>query len=213
MKIKENALISKIEERSSIYRFLSQVYSGEPDKDFLENFRNSGLLETLKELGIDLGQDFRNAPLRELADELSVEYTRLFIGPGGHIYPYESAYRKDKESASLDTATEVKRFIEFHGLKYKRNFTEQFDHISVELEFMERVLREEQVSLKKKDIKEAAGFSNLGKKFIKEHLVKWLPEFSDKTINAARLSFYREIAKLTKEFILLEGTEKHKGGV
>lgn len=175
-------------ERSNVYGLLSRVYSSEPSKDFLESIRGSSFLEAL-------GQDFKSAPLDGLVDELSVEYTRLFIGPGSHIYPYESAYRKDKESVSR----EVKDFIESRGLKYRSDFTESHDHISVELEFMERIAKED-----------APGFIKMGRQFINDHLIKWVPGFADKVIASASLSFYREMAKFTKEFILLEGVDKNE---
>jgi len=186
-------------ERSNVYGLLSRVYSSEPSKDFLESIRGSSFTEVL-------GQDFKNASLDELVDELSVEYTRLFIGPGSHIYPYESAYRKDKESVSR----EVKDFIESRGLKYRSDFTESHDHISVELEFMERIAQEEATASEKGDLKKASGFVELGRQFANEHLIKWVPGFSDRVIENASLSFYREMAKLTKEFILLEGANKNE---
>ncbi|MEE8299741.1 MAG: molecular chaperone TorD family protein [Desulfatiglandales bacterium] len=102
MEIKENDLVAKARGRSHIYGLLSRVYSREPNKDFLEALRNPTFLEALMELDIELGQDFKNAHLDGLVDELSIEYTRLFIGPGRHIYPYESQYRRDKEGASID---------------------------------------------------------------------------------------------------------------
>ncbi len=186
-------------ERSNVYGLLSRVYSSEPNKDFLEGIRGSGFLEVL-------GHDFKSASLDELVDELSVEYTRLFIGPGSHIYPYESAYRKDKESADK----EVKDFIESRGLRYRADFTESHDHISVELEFMERIVQEEARVQEKGDLKKASDFIELGKNFLNEHLIKWVPGFSDMVIESASLSFYREMAKLTKEFILLEGVSKNE---
>ncbi len=42
------------------------------------------------------------------------------------------------------------------------------------------------------------------KKFIEEHLIKWLPVFCDKVISEAEMAFYREMAKLTKSFIEFE---------
>ncbi|MFH1853909.1 MAG: molecular chaperone TorD family protein [Candidatus Omnitrophota bacterium] len=186
-------------ERSNVYGLLSRVYSSEPSKDFLESIRGSGFIEVL-------GQDFKSASLDELVDKLSVEYTRLFIGPGSHIYPYESAYRKDKGSIDKD----IKNFIESRGLRYRSDFTEGPDHISVELEFMERIAQEEIKAREQGDLKKAPDFIELGRQFVNEHLIKWVPGFSDKVINSASLSFYREMAKFTKEFILLEGVDKNE---
>jgi len=41
-------------------------------------------------------------------------------------------------------------------------------------------------------------------KFLDDHIMKWIPLFCDKVINAAELSFYREIARLTKSFLEMD---------
>ena len=48
------------------------------------------------------------------------------------------------------------------------------------------------------------------KKFVDEHLSRWIPDFCEKVVKAADLSFYREIAGLTKTFIEFEGEELNK---
>jgi TorA maturation chaperone TorD len=50
------------------------------------------------------------------------------------------------------------------------------------------------------------------KKFIDEHLFRWIPDFCNKVIQEADLPFYREMAKLTKNFIEFETEEIDKRG-
>jgi len=176
-------------ERSSVYGLLARVYSREPSKEFLENLRTSDFFKVL----------IKNKSLKKLTDELAVEYTRLFIGPGGHIYPYESAYCAKK--------IDIKNFVEFHGLKYNSDFTENSDHISIELEFMKKITDEEVKAWGKKDRRKAVECLKFKKRFIDEHLTKWVSKFSDRVIKEASLSFYREMAKLTKAYILSEARE------
>jgi TorA maturation chaperone TorD len=45
------------------------------------------------------------------------------------------------------------------------------------------------------------------KMFIEEHLIKWVPVFCDRIISEAELSFYREVAKVTKNFMEFEKKE------
>ncbi|GBE03997.1 hypothetical protein BMS3Abin09_00921 [bacterium BMS3Abin09] len=45
------------------------------------------------------------------------------------------------------------------------------------------------------------------KKFIDEHLTKWLPVFCKKIISEAKLPFYREMARITSNFIEFEKDE------
>ncbi len=39
------------------------------------------------------------------------------------------------------------------------------------------------------------------KKFLDEHLSKWVPPFCDKVIAQANVPFYREMAGVTKDFL------------
>lgn len=201
VKLQQQSFAKRAIERSCVYGLLSQVYRKEPNREFLRSFREPTFLLSLKELGIELGEYLlERRPLEETAEELAIEYTRLFIGPGKHIYPYEFAYC-EKEGA---TAIQIKNLVESCGLKYGSDFHDDFDHISVELEFMEKITEQEAKAWKKKDRKKTFEFLKFEKQFLDKHLTKWVPEFSDKVIKGARLSFYREMAKLTREFILLE---------
>ena len=42
------------------------------------------------------------------------------------------------------------------------------------------------------------------KLFLESHPDKWVPLFCDKVIEAGELTFYREMARLTKEYLSLE---------
>jgi TorA maturation chaperone TorD len=42
------------------------------------------------------------------------------------------------------------------------------------------------------------------KRFLEEHLRKWIPEYCNKIYKHAKTVFYKELANLLKEFILSE---------
>ena len=44
------------------------------------------------------------------------------------------------------------------------------------------------------------------KRFLEDHLVRWVPGFCDKVEDQASSSFYREMASLTKAFLQFEQT-------
>ena len=48
------------------------------------------------------------------------------------------------------------------------------------------------------------------KKFVDEHLFRWIPDFCEKVIEGAESPFYREIARLTRSFIEFEAQELKK---
>jgi TorA maturation chaperone TorD len=81
------------------------------------------------------------------------------------------------------------------------------DHISVELDFMKEAAEREAQAIEEKDWEGALYCQKMEKKFICDHLIKWIPAFCDKIISQAELSFYGDLADVTKDFITLEVEE------
>jgi TorA maturation chaperone TorD len=196
------------QERSNIYGLLSIIYRQEPTSALIQQIKDPVFREGLASAGINLEEDFLNKPEEKLLEDLAVEYTRLFLGPGKHISPHESVHheRDDGDWGSLwgKSTVEVKKFIETAGLEYKSEYSGLPDHISVELEFMQEVIKRETQAWKEKDREGALYCLKIEKKFIDEHLARWIPVFCDKIISEADLSFYREMSRLAKSFIELE---------
>lgn len=193
--------------RSRIYGLLSNIYYQEPSQRFLRSFKNITFLELLQELGVELDDAFLRTPLPELAEQLAVEYTGLFLGPGPHVYPYESAYGQEERAEGRDVGLEVKRLIAASGLTYAPQYSEAPDHISIQLEFMEKLTEAEAAALDAGDHDRALGFLEFEQRFLDEHLVQWVPQFADKVAERASLSFYREMAGLTKAYVLAEARD------
>ncbi len=160
----------------------------------------------------DLGSEelalFFQKPDKELLEELAVEYTWLFLGPGRHVSPHESVHhsRDDGQWGSLwgKSTVEVKKLIESTGLDYQDAYKGMPDHISVEFEFMQQIILREEKAWEEADNKTASDCRQLEKKFIEEHLARWISTFCDKVIGEAELPFYREMAALTRKFIEFE---------
>ena len=190
-------------ERSRIYGLLAHVYHHEPSSGFLENLKDPSFLGVLKELGVDLGESLVGENDRILED-LAIEYTRLFLGPGRHIYPYESAYRQEGEGEATDAALEVKRLIEASGLSYTPDYRDPPDHVSVELEFMEKLTEAESKAWEEGDREQTVQFLEFEKRFLADHLAGWVPEFAERVIENASPGFYREMAGLTREYVLAD---------
>jgi TorA maturation chaperone TorD len=198
-------------QRSNIYGLLASVYRQEVNADLLHQVKDPQFLGVLSDLGIQLTSDFLQKPEEELLDDLAVEFAGLFLGPGGHISPHESVHhqRDGVESGMLwgEATAEVKKFIESAGLDYDPEYTGLPDHISVELEFMEALARHEEQAWSEDDDEEAFRCLDMERRFLDEHLSRWVPAFCDKVMAAAELSFYRELAGLTKRFIEFDREE------
>ena len=198
-------------QRSDIYGFLAMVYRQEVTSDFLGQIKDPRFLGVLSDLGIQFDDDFFKKPEKELLEDLAIEYTRLFLGPGKHISPHESVQHQRAEGkwGQLwgDSTVEVKKFIETTGLEYQSDYKGLPDHISVELEFMQQLTLREEQAWEEEDMDGAASCRNIEKKFIEEHMVPWVSEFCEKIMQEAELPFYRDLAALTRNFIEFEKDE------
>ncbi len=200
-------------ERSNIYGFLALVYQREPDAALLDILGKQDA--AFKELGVDLSKPAGSGNKRDIIEELSVEYTRLFLGPGRHISPYESVWRENGGMHWGKSTTEVKNFIETLGLNYTEDWKGLPDHIGVEFELMKKLVEHEREACIGKDMKTVRLCIEIQKRFMDEHIFKWVPGFCEKVIEESREDFYKQIALLTKQFIefdreRIDGLLEHK---
>jgi TorA maturation chaperone TorD len=186
-------------QRSYIYGFLATVYRKELTPELLDQLRDSQFLEALVGIGIHLGEGFSTFPAKTLLENLEVEYTRLFLGPGGQISPHESVH-----FARRDATVEVRRLIESLGLEFKEDANSIPDHISIEMELMQKITARESRAWTEEDKAGALRCLNVEKKFIEDHLWKWIPRFYEEVAVQAEIQSYKEISKLTMDFIEFE---------
>lgn len=209
--IDRTEMITVARHRSDIYGLLAVLYRQEPTRDLLKRVRDPQFLEVLSQWGGELENDFLNRPEGELLEEMAVEYTRLFLGPGRHVSPHESVHheREDGKWGQLWGAStvEVKKFIEGTGLRYKTGYRGLPDHISLELELLEVLTRREEEAWEQDDEEGARRCLDVERRFLDEHLLRWVVPFCDKVIAAAKLSFYRSLASFTKRFIEFDRQE------
>ena len=189
------------EYRTNTYGFLSIVYLQEPTGEFIKSLRKSNILDVLNRSDLPFDEQTTNDVSGKFLEDLVLEYTRLFIGPGKHISPYESVYRDSEDALWSETTVEVKRFIESLGLAYSCNWSGLPDHIGVELELMQRLTCYEKEAWAREDKETAIRCLEFEKRFIDEHLNQWVPIFCDKVKEESRVAFYGEIAELTRQFI------------
>ena len=194
-------------ERSNLYGFLAVIYREEPTAELLRRIKDPPFLRALGGVGITLDEDLLDRPEEQLVSDLELEYTRLFIGPAQHIPPHESVHSpSDTGSLWGRTTMAVKRVIESIGVEFRPGYHGIPDHISVDLEFMQR-LTEIEAEAWWQDADVAARWLQIEQQFVEEHLAKWVPLFCERVLAAAEHSFYREMARLTRDFIALERQE------
>ena len=133
------------EHRSSIYGFLAAVYRQELTSELYQQMKDNEFQEVLSSLGVKLNNGFFQNSEQELLENLAVEYTRLFVGPGKHISPHESVQHKKEgvQSGQLwgELTAEVKKIIESSGLEYTSEYTGMPDDLLHKLQFDADVIR------------------------------------------------------------------------
>jgi TorA maturation chaperone TorD len=191
--------------RSAVYGLLAAAFRAEPSAAFLTQLKTPEFAGMADALGLYLGDDFDQTPCDKLAEDLAVEFTRLFIGPGPHISPHESMqmeFENPKEATLWGPQTvKVKKFIEATGLTYDDSFAGMPDHIGAELEFMRRLATDEAKAWAEPNQELATNILKIEKRFLDEHLSQWVSRFCGKVIEKSELSFYRGFAEVTKEFL------------
>ena len=207
-------LVETAAQRSNIYGLLALIYRTEITRELLHNIKKQEFLSVLSDMGAELENDFLQKNEDELIEDLAVEYARLFIGPDKHISPHESIHHDTGDGDCGQfwgrSTVEVKKFVETAGLEYKPDYTGMPDHISIEFEFMQQAAKREAQAREENDSDGLLYCLKMEKMFIEEHLLEWIPIFCDKVISEAELPFYREIAKVTKNFMEFEKEEISK---
>lgn len=189
-------------ERQGLYRLLATVFRSEIKRDLLHELLSPEYLEVLTTAGIDTRELVSLKPNETLLNDLSLEYSRLFIGPGHHVSPYESVHCGINGGSLWGKETSaVKKFIEGLGFKYEKDFHGLPDHISVELEFMAHMTDLEAEAWSNDDEKTALILLGRQNEFLGTHLGKWIGPFCDQVTELAEGPVYRLFAILTRDFV------------
>ena len=182
---------------SKVFNLLSSMYLCKPTKEAVENWKalfSENVPDPLLKLKdaidkIDLHSD------QELED-LLWEYTRLFVGPYKlPCPPWESVYTSAKRLMMQEAYDEVQDLYNELGLKMgDPNIMP--DHIGAELNFLAVLFRNLHNNPGKR-----VYYKDIAKRFLDEHLMRWLPQFISDMEEAANLKFYKALAQVTKDFI------------
>lgn len=187
-------------ESSKILGLLSNLYLCKPTIEAIKNWKallSEDVPPSLSKLKVAIDKiDLRSE--KELED-LLWEYTRLFIGPYKlPCPPWESVYTSAKRLMMQEAFDEVQEFYTEAGLKIDDPDIMP-DHIGAELNFLAILIQKMDSELGKRD-----DYLNLIKRFLEEHLTRWIPQFSQEMEMAVCSSFYKELARVTRDFILSE---------
>lgn len=131
---------------------------------------------------------------------LQGEYLGLFtLGAEDACFPHESSYIGREGLDTGRVTAEVQRAYTSAGLTLDTQ-GELPDHLSVELDFMSFLCGMEAPAWGRDPSGEAADWLDRENRFLRDHLLRWLPIFADRVKGKAPDSFYRRLADATYAF-------------
>ncbi|MCL5807320.1 MAG: molecular chaperone TorD family protein [Deltaproteobacteria bacterium] len=191
--------------KSDCYRFLSACFCQPQMNLFQEEHLLTHLTITLREIspGTAVFSAAMEEMIRKYSDEdLTVEYTRLFLGPFEiKAPPYGSLYLDGEKKVMGDSTMEVIRFYEEAGLSRNKDCMDLPDHIAVELEFMSYLTYREAEALEKSDFTTALEMAKKQERFLDQFLGQWIREFCEKIKESSDNGFYLALADCASSFV------------
>jgi putative dimethyl sulfoxide reductase chaperone len=200
-------MVEELKAELPVLNLLRQVFLKEPSRDLLEGLGKvvlpadkEGDTGGLAKMADSVRRN--SARLNEWAEELSLEFARLFIGPvHPPVVPYASFYLSESRSLMTEETLEVrKRYLEA-GLALKDLHQIPDDHIAMEIEFLYYLTRQAIQGLENGREGEASKFLAMRNEFIKEHAALWVPLFVERIVESTTEGFFKGTAMLLQEFI------------
>jgi TorA maturation chaperone TorD len=193
--------------RADLCRLLAACYY-QPGPEFAEEGVSDSIVAAAAQ--VDAALAVRARRLREAfaaseAGDLLVDYTRLFLGPAGIVAkPYGSVWLDETGALMGESAVAVQALYHEGGFELDETFREAPDHVAAELEFLYLLLFREAEGLSGGDSEAVSGASDLRRRFLGDHLGRWIEPFTRSIAEGAHTTYYRELASLTSEFVLAE---------
>lgn len=200
--------IERTAARADVFRLFAACYY-EPAPEFLEEDVFGALAgaarrldDVLGELAAALEPAFRSVPLLDL----QVDYTRLFLSPGGALAPPNESVWVDAgdPSRTQQVMEDVAASYAAAGYQTGEDFKDLPDHIAAELEFLYALVFREAVALANGEAAQRAAAAQLQRAFLQDHLGRWAREFLSAQRQAADTVYYRTLAEFGDRLLMLE---------
>lgn len=133
--------------------------------------------------------------------ELNVEYTRLFEGPGFvPAPPYASFYLNRGLLMGPETVAVRRAYLEWNLASVQMGRIPD-DHIALELAFMSHLAAAAHGALAEGNRTRLEHLQEALECFLCEHLLTWLPRFCSAVASATRHEFFARLAELTEVLV------------
>jgi len=194
--------------RQGVYRLFGAGFSY-PTRDLLTAAGGApALFEGLGVFDYAFGPDVHDAAIvlaEADLDELSVAYVALFEAgvAGAACPPSESAHRSNARTGEVATLqSELKRMVMRFGLRLDEDAEDIADHIATEMDVMAMLCRRE-TELRSGDESVARVLASESE-LLSDHLLRWVPGFSEMVREADRHIAYSTLASAVRSLLAHE---------
>ena len=229
--LKDSPSVERALSRSKLYLLLSWSYLYPEDDEFLDYVQSgefvedgraaleslSGALEnkvgdeTREHLGAiakffdDLEHWASSEGINWDIQDLRDEHRRVFSNVIAlDCPPYETLFGNDHVFGQSYVMGDISGFYTAFGLQLSQDIHERLDHLSVELEFLHFLAYKESYALCHDGPEKVKTVVEAEKKFVKEHIGRWVPLFSGMLKKKADYGLYKIIADITAEWVAFD---------
>ena len=118
--------------------------------------------------------------------------------------PYETLFGNDHVFAQSQVMGDIAGFYRAFGVELSKDIHERLDHLSVEFEFMHFLAYKESYSRCHDGADKTQIVLDAQKKFVKNHIGKWVPLFCRMLVKKADSGLYKHVADLMAEWMDFE---------
>lgn len=191
----------ELENRAGLYNLLRACYAYPLDEALLENILNLTVEADSPLTGgiAEMQSRLRGEPsLKDAAESLNVEMTRLFEGPGLPIAPpYASYYLNNKQLMGPPAVAARQFYLQWRALP-ETELRLPDDHIALELGFLAHLAQE---VLRAEDEADRVALFSASREFIQNHLKPWLPPFIAAQAKVEVDAFFLGLSRLLRETV------------
>lgn len=196
--------------QSLMFGLLGKITYTYPDQELLEVIMEEGLFaeapfgnkqeQTQKGLSLvnDWLDEYRDQKEQALK-ELRVDYTGLFIEiTDKEISPWESVYFTEERAIFQKSTLKVREWYRRFGLQVTKLYKEPDDHVGLEFAFLSHLAGQAVEALEDGDRDRTQKIIQAQKDFLGEHVLTWVPTWSEQLREYAKTDFYRGISHLVQ---------------
>lgn len=118
--------------------------------------------------------------------------------------PYETLFGNDHVFGQSHVMGDIAGFYKAFGVELSRDIHERLDHLSVELEFMHFLAYKESYARCHDGAEKTQIVVDAQKKFVKEHIGRWVPLFARMLAKKADSGFFRYVADFSSDWMDFE---------